>query len=270
VLDGHPEIRLTDVPVWSMRPLQTLAISHPGSSPPTLEARFRVSSGHLLGTVTNHSKQALGPIKLFVGDREPVVLANQLGPRRSMDVDLRVSSLPGAARNYTDNRRDQAASLAAATVNNLADMSLVAVGDAPGKLEVAGTSPSHSSLAVLVIPIQLDSADSLVLPPRQRLVSSVSTGDGLSDVYDFQLPTGYSKPVTLSLSAVQGQGGVRTVEVYDWLKDSWHPLAIPSTSAAQPAPIALTPAESTLGPGVVRVRAQESSQSQARLDLNQP
>jgi hypothetical protein len=266
-LDGRPRVSLSDVPVWNMRPIQSLTVdrSHQASE---LEAHLKIRAGHLTGTIVNHTSQTLGPLKLFVGDREPVMVTPQLGPARSFGVDLPVASLPNQSRLYTDDRRDQTALLAAASAANVSDLTLVAVGQAPGATEIAGASPSHTSVAALVEPLHLESADSMPIPPRQRLVSSVTSGDGQVDVYDFQLPPGFSRPLALDLGAA-GQSGVGTIEVYDWLGGTWRQLAVPGAGSAGQVPVRLSPGEGTLGPGLVRIRVHESASAQARVELEQ-
>ena len=266
VLNGRPEIRLSDVPVAVLRPLQTLAIGHPSPSEP-LETHVRVSSGHLLGTIVNHSHQTVGPVQLFVNDRDPVTLAGQLAAGHTLDVDVSVSSLPSEGHMYSDDRRSQAASLGAASVAGISDLTLVAVGSGSSGLQVANGQPSLSSLAAIVEPLHLDSSDSLVLTPRQRLVSTISTGDGLVDVYDFQLPAGYRKSASLDLSALVSQTGVRSLDVYDWVNGTWRSVPMPGPGTSQPAPAPLSSFESGAGPGVVRIRVHESALAQARVEL---
>jgi hypothetical protein len=269
VLNGRPAIRLSDVPVATSRSLQTLAVSRPPSLQ-VLDAHLRVTSGHLVGTVANHGRQTVGPVQLFVMDRDPVTLAAQLPPGHTLNVDVAVGSLPSEGHMYSDDRRSQAASLGAASVAGISDLTLVAVGSGSSGLQVDNGQPSLSSLAAIVQPLQLESSDALVLTPRQRLVSTITTGNGLVDVYDFQLPSGYRKSVSLDLSALVSQTGVRSVEVYDWVNGTWRALPMPGPGASQPAPVPLSSFEGGAGPGLVRIRVQESALAQARVELSGP
>jgi len=145
----------------------------------------------------------------------------------------------------------------------------IGVVDSPKELtlEVDGTRPSRSSVAAILQPVSLESADSLSgIAIRPELVAQTDSIPFHYDVYDLKVPAGYGGPVKLQYVAYPAASGsasafqppVKSVEIYDWTADSWRALPAAGAGAVQrPLSIDLKPGE-TAG-GVIRVRAQEQN-----------
>src|SRR5207302_4507914 len=120
------------------------------------------------------------------------------------------------------NSRESTIRLASSQAISGAPGSLAVVGltSATDPITVDGAQPGRNTVAAVVEPIALQSADSLAgIAPRQRLVSNFGSPDGATqvDVYDFDLPPGLTTPAGLSYQMPDmSQPNVRSVEVYDW------------------------------------------------------
>ena len=151
------------------------------------------------------------------------------------------------------------------------EMALIGFTDAADSIRIEGEKPGRQTVAAIVEPIQLQSADSLAgIPPRPRLVSTVtdSGASGQVDVYDFDLPAGLTVPVGLNYSLLDASGqSVRAMDVYDWVGRGWRSLPRQSSVPVRAqAALPLAPGETAAG--VVRVRVQEAVPGQATLSVS--
>ena len=136
-------------------------------------------------------------------------------------------------------------------------------------IRVEGAPPSRASVAALVEPVRLQSADSLsALAPHPRLVSNyVGDASDHINVYDFDLPVGVTTPIGINYQMPDvPQPAVRSVEVYDWGKHSWRALAKQTIPSRIAGPASLNAGE--LAGGVVRVRVHEAQTNGASLALS--
>ncbi|HZU17777.1 MAG TPA: hypothetical protein VFD01_14400 [Candidatus Dormibacteraeota bacterium] len=284
-IGSHPDVLLSNVPVWAMRGLQTLSVGHPFSYQPgqamPIEARLRLQKGRIQGTVVNHTSRSLSDVVLVSGSGPQVVLASGLGPHASVSVDAPfeqdLGSLPNArgapvpVRDASQSTRDAVIRLAAsqAISGRPGDLAVVALTGASDSVLVDGEHPGRSALAAMVEPVRLQSSDSLLgMAPRPRLVSGVSSGDGTSqvDVYDLELPAGLTSTPALGYTFVDSPDPtVQSVEVYDWGTHSWRPLPKQQLPLRSQQPVTLNPGE--VQGGVVRVRVHETLPYQANLSL---
>jgi hypothetical protein len=123
-------------------------------------------------------------------------------------------------------------------------------------------------VAAVVEPFEVQAADSLAgIAPRQRLVSSYSgDGDGLVDVYDFDLPQGLTARPALNYTLLEtGSATVRSVEVYDWDSRTWRALPKQQVPVRAQAPASLAAGE--VSQDTVRVRVREAMLHQATLSV---
>ena len=283
----RPEVLLGDVSVWNMRTVQTLSVAHPYSYEPrqslALQTQLRVEKGHVLGKLTNLSSRPISNLELVGASGSEVVLTSTLPAGGSMDVDVELNgststqtagTRPGIKpiRGLSESSRQGMVHLAAsqAMSGRQGDMALIGFTDAADSMRIEGERPGRQTVAAIVEPVQLQSADSLTgIPPRARLVSNVSDGNstGQVDVYDFDLPAGLAVPVGLNYSLLDTTGqSVRAMDVYDWSGHGWRPLPRQSLPVRSQGPVPLTPGETASG--VVRVRVQESVPGQATLSVS--
>ena len=272
----RPQVLLSNVAVWSMRPVQTLSVSHPyayeprGSMP--VDAQLKVVKGHVQGKVVNLTQRPITDLELVSASGSEAVLAATLAPGASTSVDAELS--PGATGPITssrdiaraipgisENSRETMIRLAASQAVNGVPGSLAIVGftRATDSISVDGAQPGRSAIAAVVEPIAVQSADSLAgISPHPRLVSNYGSPDGSTqvDVYDFDLPGGLAAPTGLSYQMPDmSQPNVRSVEVYDWLAHSWRAMPRQQVSGRGQGPAPLTAGE--LAQGVVRARVVE-------------
>ncbi|HXM57851.1 MAG TPA: hypothetical protein VOB72_20810 [Candidatus Dormibacteraeota bacterium] len=273
---SRPEVLLSNVSVWGIRPVQTLSVSHPYAYEPKqsmpLDAQLRVQKGRVVGKVVNLSPRPVSDVELVSASGSEAVLSPTLAPGASANVDVELS--PGS-NGPIANSRDIARAIPGVTENSRESMirlaSSQAISGAPGSLAlvgftratdsitVDGAQPGRNAVAAVVEPITLQSADSLAgIAPRQRLVSNYGSPDGATqvDVYDFDLPPGLTTPTGLSYQMPDmQQPNVRSVEVYDWQAHAWRSLPKQPVSSRSQGPTPLKPGE--LAQGVVRVRVVE-------------
>jgi hypothetical protein len=277
------EVLLANVPVWDLRPVQTLTVTHPfasgpGSSAP-IEAHLRLDRGRIRGEVVNHTPRTVRDLQLLTGSGSGAPLVSTLGPGATVTVDASLS--PGvwagtsgkgvisaglsAGPATHDSRRALAELAATRGVGRPGELVLVASTDAIDTLRIEGGSMATSERAALVEPVRLQSADSLAaIAPVARLVSSyVSGGSDLVDAYELDLPPGVSGRVGLTLAAVGPSPAAAPVEVYDWDLHTWRPLPVQYSPGQAPAQAALTRGETATG--VVRVRVHENAPGQSLL-----
>jgi hypothetical protein len=288
---SRPEVLLKAVPVWHMKSMQTLSVTHPYGSDSSqllpLDAHLRLENGRVKGTVTNRGQRPIKDLRLAgVNDAQSSIVA-QLLPGATVNVDVDVTQVRGpstgqsfgavpaqTSRAFTGGQ-DSLLRLAAtqAVSGRQGDLALVGMASASEPVSIEGGHPSHTSLSAVVEPVGLEMADSVGgAAPRARLTSSF-LGDGVSqvDVYDFDLPAGLKSAPTLGYTFVEGlpsQSSVRGVDVFDWGSHTWQPLPSQPATGARPPGAPLTGGQT--GSGTVRVRVRESEPGQANLVLNDP
>ena len=280
----RPEVLFTNVAVWELRPVQTLSMNHFLAGEPgpdmAITAELRLERGRVKGQVTNHTSRTVRELQLVSASGTGAQLAATLAPGATARIDQATSqSTPGLppAKNaviaqggavvgpgpvYAQNSRQALIALAASQVIGRAgDLALVGLTDPVDTLSVVGGRAASSTQAVVVEPVRLQSADSLVgIAAQARLVSDHSDRAGTSvDVYELDLPQGVSGRIGLNLASLKSPvpPTVYPVEVYDWDLHAWRSIS-PQASTAP-----LTQPE-TAG-GVVRVRVKEDRPGQAVL-----
>jgi hypothetical protein len=284
-ITSHPDVLLSNVPVWAMRGLQTLSVGHPFSYQPgqamPIEARLRLQKGRIQGTVVNHTSRFLSDVVLVSSNGPQVILASGLGPHASVSVDTpfgqslgllpNARGAPSAVRDASESTKDAVIRLAAsqAISGRPGDLAVVALTSTSDSLLVDGEQPGRSALAAMVEPVRLQSSDSLLgMMPRPRLVSGVSNADGTSqvDVYDLDIPPGLTSTPSLSYTFVDSPDpSVQSVEVYDWSTHTWRALPKQQLPLRSQQPVTLNPGE--VQGNVVRVRVHETLPYQANLSL---
>ena len=288
-MGAKPQALLGGVAVWTMRPVQTLLVTHlyhyePKQSMP-IDVQVRLTKGHLVGRVVNLTSHPVNDLELVSGAGTQGTLARTLAPGATATVDVDISSgstsTPGTGQTgagarptpipgVSANSRDAMIRLAQtqALSGRAGEFAVIGFTRAIDSIRVDGAPPSRASVAALVEPVRLQSADSLSgVAPHARLVSNY-TGDASDhvNVYDFDLPSGVTTPIGLNYQMPDvTQPAVRSVEVYDWNRHSWRALPkqlIPSRVAG---PVPLSAGE--LAGGVVRVRVHEAQPYGASLAL---
>ena len=275
-LGAHPQVLLSNVAVWTQRPVQTLTVTHPYAYQPEqsmpVDAQLQVQKGHVVGKIVNLSPRPISDLELVSASGSEAVLAAKLMPGASESVDVELSPGPtgpiASSRasavdipGVTENSREAMIRLASSQAVNGVPGALAVVGftQATDSMSVDGAQPGRSIVAAVVEPVTMQSADALSgIAPRPRLVSNYGSADGSTqvDVYDFDLPSGLTTPTVLSYQMPDmSQPNVRSVEVYDWNAHRWRALPKQSVTARSQAPAALTPGE--LAQGEVRVRVVE-------------
>jgi hypothetical protein len=293
-VEGRPEVTMTNVPIWGLRPLQTLAVSHPYGYQPSsalpLNAQLKVVKGHVLGSVVNLTSRPVADLTLVSSSGAESIVATSLGPGAVASVDVTLSSASAGAPTagaggtpahslpgVSESTRETLLRLAEtqAMGSRAGELALIGFTDPIGSMSVQGTRPSRASVAALVEPVRPQSADSISgIAPRARLVSTFLAPDQSQiDIYDFDLPSNVTSPMGLSYqmlgaaSSISGYGGtmVRSVEVYDWAGRTWRALPAQQAGNRGPGAVALSPGE--LAQGMVRVRVQEGAVNQSSLSL---
>ena len=279
----RPEVRFPNVPVWDVRGLQTLSMTHThvgDTAAMPVDARLRLAQGRVTGQIANHTSRTLRDLMVASSSGSGATLVTALAPGATAGVDAALSQGPavpvtkggpvtvrpvpgGDARSQRQALIGLAATQAATSPGGLA---LVGTTDPVGDLRVEGRPPARTALAVLTQPLRLESADSLAsAPPPARMVGSFSGGGSSSvDVYELQLPPGLSGRVALQSAIVSNgiQQYGQAQEVYDWTSGSWQPLPSPNMPGLSPT-TTLTPSE--INQGVVRVRIAEDSLHQVAI-----
>lgn len=283
-LGPRPEVLLSNVSVWDMRPVQTLSVTHPVAGEPgqalPIEAQLKVSHGRLAGHVTNRTTRTVRDLRLFSPPASQAELVATLPPGATAAVDAQLTlgpsgvpfgnfGVPGPGMvvgpSSALNARQAAMAIAtSASSSRPGELVLVGFTDPTDTLQVEGRHPTRRAQAVVAEPVQLQSADSLSgITPTARLVSSLSaSGTGPLDLYDLDLPQGLTGRVGLNLVAQGAQPAVYSVDVYDWNLRSWRQVFV----QIAPGP-GLTPTTAPLtagetAQGVVRLRLRENTPGQ--------
>jgi hypothetical protein len=284
----RPQVLLSNVAVWNMRPVQTLAVTHPYAYEPhaamPVDVQLTEQKGHVVGRVANLGSRPIRDLELISSSGTEAPLIANLAPGAAATVDVELNPGPGAPSapskeasqpipGVSDSSRAAMVRLAAtqATSGRPGELAVVGFTQATGSIRVDGARPGRLAVAAVVEPIQLQAADSLAgIAPRPRLVSNFlpTTGDSDQvDVYDFDLPLGLTSAVGLSYQLLDGSPStVRSVEVYDWSTGSWRALPKQQVPVKTTGPTPLAPGE--LAQGVVRVRVDETSPFQASLAVS--
>jgi hypothetical protein len=288
---GRPAVLLRDVPIWNMRNLQTLAVSH--STSPNgpqdgmgLSASMRLENGHIKGTILNRTGHAIRQLELVNGQGNVGDLANDLAAGSTVQVDTQLnqggsgisaSSLAGPGDTSQQGNPGTMLKLASGQVlggrSGLGDLALVGLTSPTTSLTVDGQRPTRSALAAVVEPVELQSADSLSsIKANTRLVSTYS-GDGstagLVDVYDLEVPNGVTGSLQLGYVFLNTSNSpVDSVEVYDWIAHTWRPLPAQGQPYRGPQNASLNPGE--VAGGVVRTRIHESAPNDPQLTVSGP
>ena len=285
---AKPQALLGSVAVWTMRPVQTLQVTHPYTYEPKqsmpIDVQLRLSKGHLVGRVVNLSSHPVNDLELVSAAGTQGTLARTLAPGASASVDVDISGTgsggtgqtaagvrPTPVPGVTANSRDAMIRLAEtqALSGRAGEFAVIGFTRSIDSIRVDGAPPGRASVAALVEPVRLQSADSLSgVAPHPRLVSNyVGDASDHVNVYDFDLPAGVTTSIGINYQMPDvPQPAVRSVEVYDWEKHSWRALAkqtIPSRIAG-PAPLNA----GELAGGVVRVRVHEAQTNGASLALS--
>jgi hypothetical protein len=280
-LGPRPEVVLANVPVWDLRPVQTVSVTHPFSAQPgsgePIEAHLRLERGRIKGEVVNHTSRTVRGLQVLTGSGSGAQLVSTLGPGATVTVDASLSQGAwagtigkgvisvglGAGPSAHDARQALVALAASRGAGRPGDLVLVAGADAIETLGVEGGTVAPRTRAALAEPVRLESADSLAaITPAARLVSSyVSGGSDQVDAYELDLPPGATGRVGLTWAAGGPSPPGWPMEVYDWDLHSWRPLPLQTTAGPAAAPAALTVGETATG--VVRIRVHENGPGQS-------
>jgi hypothetical protein len=282
---SRPAVLLQNVPIWTMRSLQTLTVSRAPTStdsPDTmgLAARLRLESGRIKGTILNRTGHPIHQLELVnavgsVGD-----LTASLGVGSTLQVDTQLNqgsnaNLAGPTDTSQAAERDTLLRLAASQVlggrSGPTDLALVGLTSATTSLTVDGQRPTRSTLAAVVEPVDLQSVDSLASMRTDTRLVSTYTGDGsttgLVDVYDLQVPNGVTGGLQLGYQYLNmANSQVGSVEVYDWTTHAWRALPAQGPPYRGQQAASLTPGE--LAGGTVRTRIHESEPYDSQLTLS--
>jgi hypothetical protein len=278
-LGARQEVLLSSVPIWDVRPLQTLTVDRP--FPPGLETampidtQLRIEQGRVKGQVVNHTPSTVRHLQVVSPSGTAAALAASLAPGAMVAVDAPmtqgagppagkgpfgngVSVGPGGLATETGSQALVALAVSLAA-SRPGDLVLVGSTEPVEAFSIEGERPARSTRAILVEPVRLRSADSLAtLSPSARLVSTYTTsGRNQLDMYELELPGPLTGHVGLSSVFTGGpQSLASSADVYDWDAGLWRPLPQPAVGRA-PSPIPLTAGETAHG--VVRLRVQEST-----------
>jgi hypothetical protein len=220
-----------------------------------LDARLTVQGGHVQGTVTNRGDRPVYLLQAFTGDGQVLhraALADALPPGGQATVDSALGSADQAGRAVT-SESVLLRSVAANALSGRGQVVLVGLmAPLPSKLTVDGQRPPTAALAVLEQTLRPAATDGSVRDVERKWLAG-SGGDqknGFTDVYDLALPSP-SGPLTLVYSAQWSP----SVEVYDWSRGAFGPVAATPRADPTEAQVALTPDQ--VRDGLVRVRMHE-------------
>ena len=289
----RPQALLADVAVWTMRPVQTLSVTHPYTYDPKrsmpIDVQVRLTKGHLVGRVVNLTAHPVKDLELVSATGAEGTLTRTLAPGASAPVNIDINSgisssngLGASGQNATasqgspisglsPNSRDALLRLAEnqALSGRAGELAVVGFTSAVDSVKVDGGPPARTAMAALVEPVQVQTADSLTgIAPRPRLVSNY-TADSSDhvDMYDFDLPVGLTNPVGLTYAMPDiPQPAVRSVEVYDWETHMWRSLPRQTIPSRATGPALMNSGE--LAGGVVRIRVHEAQVNGASLTLS--
>lgn len=282
----RPEVRFTNVPVWDVRPVQTLTIGHPdgGAAGPgmPIDVQLRLEGTRLRGQVVNHTSRTVREVRLVSSTGLQAPLTAALAPGASVAVDVQPSQAvplgkgvavvgpfagPGGMQPPQTGRQALLALAASEATGRPGELALVGFTDPIDTLRVEGARPLRTGPAMVVEPVRLRSATSVgQAPPRSRLVSSFPfTSASLVDVYELELPQGLTGHVGLSPVLTGGvQRDPAGAEIYDFDRGTWR-SASPGAGGGPAGTVPLTAGET--GHGVVRVRVRETAPGLDQLSL---
>jgi hypothetical protein len=285
----RPEVLFSNVPVWDVRPVQTLTIGHPDGSAAgpgmPVDVQLRLEGGRLKGQVVNHTSRTVRELQLLSSTGMQAQLTGVLTPGASVQIDVQPSQggapgLPfvrapivvggaiGPGPQPPQTARQALLALAASEATGRpGDLALVGFTYPIDTLRVEGGRPQRTGPALVVEPVRLRSATSVgQIPPPTRLVSSFSAKNGsLIDVYELALPQGLTGHVGLNPVLAPGiQQGPAAAELYDWDLGTWRSPS-PGAGGGPAAAVPLTAGETSHG--VVRIRVHESAPGLAQLSL---
>ena len=271
---SKPQVEMKNNAYENMRTLQTLTVARAPAQPAVgVEAHLKLVNGRIVGTIRNAGERPLQQLLLVSGLGQQAQLGADLGPKGTLEVNATLDAPKayggGAAPGLNeDGRRTSALRIASGQVidGRQGVFSVVALTEPYGSLQVGGTRPVRTSLAAIVQPVVLESADALSgIALRPELVAQTDSKPYHFDVYDMTLPAGYTGRVKLQYSAypapsspaaVGYQYPIQSVEVYDGTAGTWRPLPqAPPNRAGSTLTVDLTAGE--YQGGVVRVRALE-------------
>jgi hypothetical protein len=284
---ASPELVITNVPVWEMRPLQALAVTHPvryqGTQAVPVAARLHLRNGRIQGEVSNLTAVTMRDLQLAIAGAAPLAVAAELGPGSTRQVDISLPSTSAAPLGKSgpgfvgpmcgpgipcgQSASQSFASLAAMQVSGSAgQLALIASTEPLDTMGVAQRRLAASSRSLLVEQVQVESADALgSLAPPARLVSSYpAQGSGELDAYEFQLPQGLTGGVGVS-TVTYGAPAQAGAEAYDWDSGTWRPLPQAVNPGQAVSSSRLTPGETAHG--TVRVRTVEDAPGQISFSL---
>jgi hypothetical protein len=220
-----------------------------------LDARLTVQGGHVLGTITNRGDRPVYLLQAFTGDGQVLhraALADALAPGAQVTFDSALGPADQAGRAATPESV-LLRSVAADALSARGKVVLVGLmAPLPSRLKVDGQQPPTAALAVLEQAVRPDATDGSVRDLERKWLAS-SSGDqksGFTDVYDLGLPAP-SGPLTLVYSSQWSP----SVEVYDWARGAFAPVAATPRADPTEAQVALTPDQ--VRDGMVRVRMHE-------------
>jgi hypothetical protein len=197
VLAGpQPVVEEQGVVYGSVRVIASSSVAH---QPAVMETRLSVRGGHLVGTVTNHSRAPIQGLTLFASDGDSVQradLAASLLPGATVQVDSPLG-VDTTSQQTPAGRLLRAVALTGIGAGERAVLTGLTV-PTPSELKVDGEVPQQMGVAVLEQPLRVDAADSSLrfFQHRRLASSSGEASTGFQDVYDIQLPT---TPGALSL-----------------------------------------------------------------------
>jgi hypothetical protein len=267
---GAPVVTFPNVPVWDVRPVQTLSVTHDGAgggAAMPIEARLSLRAGRVQGQVANHTSRPVRNLQLVSPAGAQMALAASLAPGATATVDVAMSAGQGSpavskigniaipnAIFAPPGGRNAGSTLASLAATEVAvrpgEWALVGQVDPVQTLRIGGERPHGTGRALVVEPARLQSADSAAGAGPPQLVSSYATaGGGVVEVYELAVPPGLTGRVGLASSLMPGpRGGALTLslEVYDWDARTWRAVRAGGPAAA------LAPGE--VAGGVVRAR----------------
>jgi hypothetical protein len=245
---GAPAITFPNVPVWDVRPVETLSETHLGTDGGTampIEARLSLRSGRLQGQVLNHTARGVRDLQL-VSSTVQVPLVASLGPGATAVVDVPMSvgtasgpvgriGIPVPPAVYQPASAQTAVpamvTLAATEVAvRPGEWALVGQVDRTDTLRVSGERPTSIGRAFVVEPALLASADTAGGAAPARLVSTYGASSGpVVQVFEQAVPQGLTRGVAVLASLQPGKPigvpAAATIEVYDWSARTWNPAA---------------------------------------------
>src|SRR5438093_6559307 len=125
---SQPIVQLQDVPIWTMRNVQTLSVSRPSAPRESqealamgLNANLRLENGHIKGTIVNQTDRPIRQLELVNGVGSIGGLIDSLDAGASAPVDTQLNqgggaAVAGPASNSTQGGHDDVLRLAASQV----------------------------------------------------------------------------------------------------------------------------------------------------------